>query len=95
MALVAWILAVAGAGLAFAMGAGSATGLARRMDRYSAMAVMPLPTLAVYFSAPEFYSAIQAHTPVRGLVFPGGPFVIGALTLLAIILPFLRRLNRE
>jgi hypothetical protein len=91
MALVAWILAVFGAGLAFAMGAGSATGLVRRMDRPSAMAVMPLPTLAVYFSASEFYAAIQADTPVRGLIFPGGPFVIGVVTLLGIFLAFFRQ----
>ena len=51
MALVAWILAVVGAGLAFALCAGSAAGLVRQLDRASAVAVMLLPLMAIYFSA--------------------------------------------
>ena len=56
MSLVAWILALVGALLAFALGAGSAIGLVRRMETASALAVTPLPMIAVYLSAPEFLS---------------------------------------
>ena len=57
MSLVAWILALVGALLAFALGAGSAIGLVRRMETASALAVTPLPMIAVYLSAPEFLVA--------------------------------------
>ena len=86
MSLVAWILALVGALLAFALGAGSALGLVRRMETSSALAVTPLPMMAVYFSAPEFLAAIRSGASARALVFPGGPCVIGCLTLLGIIL---------
>ncbi len=85
MTLVAWILAFVGAGLAFAMCAGSTVGLVRRMNRASAVAVMPLPALAMYFTASELYALIQAGTPLRGLVFTGGPFVLGLITLLGVV----------
>jgi hypothetical protein len=85
MALVAWILAVFGAGLAFALCAGGATGLVRPMDRTSAMAVMPLPALAMYFTARDLYALVQAGPPYEGLVFIGGPFVIGLVTLLGVV----------
>jgi hypothetical protein len=85
MTLVAWILAVVGAGLAFAMCAGSAMGVVRRMDRPSAMAVMPLPVLAMYFTARDFYTLVEAGPPYEGLVFTGGPFVIGLVTLVGVV----------
>jgi len=85
MALVAWILALVGAGLAFALCAGSSMGLVRQIDRASAVAVMPLPALAIYFTAPELYALVKAGTPVRDLVFTGGPFVIGVVTLLGVV----------
>ncbi len=91
MSLVAWILAVVGAGLAFAMGAGSAIGVVRRMDTFSAMAVMPLPIFAVYYSAPELYRSVQTGAPLGELIFPGGPCVIGALTLVGIIVTLLQQ----
>ena len=84
MALVGWICALAGAGLAFAMLAGSASGLTRRMDLFSALAVLPLPALAIYFTGPDLYAAIQAGTALRELVFPGAQFVIGVGTLLMV-----------
>jgi len=86
MSLVAWIMALVGALLAFSLGAGSALGLVRRMETASALAVTPLPMMAVYLSAPEFLVAIRAGTPLRALIFPGGPCVIGGLTLLGIVL---------
>jgi hypothetical protein len=94
VALVAWILAVFGAGLAFAMCAGSAAGAVRRMDRASAVAVMPLPALAMYFTATDFYSLVQTGPPYEGLVFVGGPFVIGLLTLVGIVRSSRRQGNR-
>ena len=84
MALVAWICAFAGAGLAFVMTAGSAAGLTRRMDLFSALAVVPLPALAVYFTAPELYVGVQAGRALRELLFPGVPFVIGICTLVMV-----------
>ncbi len=86
MSLVAWILALVGALLAFALAAGSAAGLVRRMDPGSALAVTPLPTMAVYLSAPEFLVAIRSGASLRELIFPGGPCAIGCLTLLGIVL---------
>ena len=84
MALVAWILAIVGAGLAFAVCGGGATGLTRKVDRTSAIAVLPLPALAMYFTYAELYALIQAGTPVRGLIFVGGPFVIGLVTFVGV-----------
>ena len=86
MSLVAWILAVVGALLAFALGAGSALGLVRRMETASALAVTPLPMIALYLSAPELLVAIRSGASPRQLVFPGGPWVIGCVTLLGIVL---------
>ena len=81
MALVAWILALAGAVLAFALCAGSASGLGRRMDRPSAIAVTPLPLMAVYFTANDLLALVRAGPPYQSLVFVGGPFLIGIVTL--------------
>ena len=86
MSLVAWILALVGALLAFALGAGSAIGLVRRMETASALAVTPLPMIAVYLSAPEFLAAIRSGASPRELIFPGGPCLIGCVTLLGIVL---------
>jgi hypothetical protein len=61
MTLVAWILSLAGAGL------------------------------AVWFTLPELLRAVQAGTPARGLVFVGGPFVLGTLTLLAVLRAYRRQ----
>ena len=63
MALVAWILALVGAVLALALCAGSAGGLTRRIDRTSAMAVMSLPLMAVYFTANDLLALVQAERP--------------------------------
>jgi hypothetical protein len=95
MALVAWILAVVGAGLAFALCAGSSMGLVRQMDRASAIAVMPLPALAMYFTAEDLYALIKAGQPYEGIVFIGGPFIIGLVTLLGVILSARRQSNRR
>ena len=84
MALVAWILGLVGAGLAFAVCAGGASGLSRPVDKTTAIAVLPLPTLAMYFTASDLHALIKAGTPIRGLVFVGGPFVIGLCTFLAV-----------
>ncbi|HEX2217562.1 MAG TPA: hypothetical protein VHG35_02075 [Gemmatimonadales bacterium] len=86
MALVAWILAVVGAGLAFALCAGSSAGLVRRMDRASAIAIMPLPLMAMYFTANDLLVLVQEGPPYEGLVFVGGPFVIGFMTLIGVVL---------
>jgi hypothetical protein len=86
VSLVAWILALVGARLAFALAAGSAAGLVRRTDTVSALAVTPLPAMAVYLSAPEFSAAIRSGASLRELIFPGGLCAIGCLTLLGIVL---------
>jgi hypothetical protein len=86
MSLVAWILALVGALLAFALAAGSTVGLVRRMETASALAVTPLPVVAVYLSAPEFLVAVRSGASLRELIFPAGPCVIGCLTLLGIVL---------
>jgi hypothetical protein len=86
MSLVAWILALVGALLAFALAAGSATWLVRPMDTASALAVTPLPAMAVYLSAPEFSAAIRSGASLQELIFPGGPCAIGCLTILGIAL---------
>jgi hypothetical protein len=86
MSLVAWILALVGALLAFALATGSAVGLVRRMDTASALAVTPLPAMAIYLSAPEFSVAIRSGASLRELIFPGGPCAIGFLTLVGVVL---------
>jgi hypothetical protein len=84
MALVAWILAVVGAGLAFAVCGGGAAGLTRKVDRTSAIAVLPLPALAMYFTYADLFALARTGTPVGGMVFVGGPFVIGLATFLGV-----------
>lgn len=95
MALAAWILAVVGAGLALALTAGSAAGVVRRMDTTSALAVTPLPVLAVYFSAPALLAALRAGASPGGLIFLGGPAVIGTLTLLGVIASLRHQTSRR
>ena len=85
MTLVAWILALVGAGLAFALWAGRSMGGAGHLDRASAMAVMPLPVLAMYFTATGLLGLLRAGSPYEGLVFTCGPFVIGFVTLLGVV----------
>jgi hypothetical protein len=85
MALVAWILAVVGAGLAFALCAGSSVGLVRQMDRASAVAVMPLPLMAIYFTANDLLALVRGGPPYHGIIFIGGPFLIGVLTLIGVV----------
>jgi hypothetical protein len=91
MALVAWILAVVGAGIAFAMCAGSSAGLVRQMDRASAIAVMPLPILAIYFTASDVLALVRNGPPYEGLVFVSGPLVIAAVTLFGVVWTARRR----
>jgi hypothetical protein len=86
MTIVAWICALFGGVLAVAMSAGSAAGVVRRMDLSSALAVVPLPALAVYFSAPELWAAYRAGAETRDLVALGAPLAIGAATLGMIVL---------
>jgi hypothetical protein len=95
MTIVAWICAVFGGVLALAMSAGSAAGVVRRMDLPSALTVVPLPALAVYFSAPDLLAAIRANAERGELLFLGGPLVIGSLTLLMIALAVRREANRR
>jgi predicted MFS family arabinose efflux permease len=94
MTLVAWILAIFGAGLAFAMCAGSLMRM-RQVDRASAIAVMPLPALAMYFTANDLLALVQAGAPYEGIVFIGGPFVIGLVTLLGVVWAARDRGNRR
>lgn len=58
----------------------------RGIDRASAIAVMPLPALAMYFTASDLYALVQAGPAYNGLVFVGGPFVIGLVTLAGVVL---------
>jgi hypothetical protein len=88
MTVVAWVLAFVGALLAFLLAAGSAAGFVRRIDFYSALAVTPLPALAMYFSAPALYKAISAGTHPKDLLYVAGPFVIGVFTLLGTFASF-------
>jgi hypothetical protein len=81
MTIVAWICALFGGVLALAMSAGSAAGLVRRMDLSSGLTVVPLPVLAVYFSAPDVWAAYRAGAEARELVVLGAPLLIGAATL--------------
>lgn len=79
---VAWIIALVGGVLAFALAAGSAAGVVRRMDVYAALGVTPLPLIAIFLGAPEFFAAIKDGVPPRDLLLTGGPFLIGCATLL-------------
>jgi hypothetical protein len=94
MTIVAWICAMFGGVLALAMMGGSAAGVGRRMDLPSALTVVPLPALAVYFSAPDAWAAIQARVEPNQLVFLGGPLVIGGVTLILIALAVRRESRR-
>jgi hypothetical protein len=82
---VAWILALVGGLLAFALAAGSAAGVLRRLDIYSALGVTPLPLIAIFLGAPGFVAAIKDSVPPRDLLVTGGPFLIGCVTLLGIL----------
>ena len=95
MTIVAWICALFGGVLALAMSAGSAAGVVRRMDLSSGLTVMPLPALAVYFSAPELWAAYRAGAETRDLVFLGAPLAIGAATLAMIALAVRREGRRR
>ncbi len=88
MAPVSWILAIVGGFLAFLLVAGSAAGVFRRIDFYSALGVSPLPVLAMYFSAPGFFQAIREGAPPRDVLTIGGPFLIGLVTLLGTFASF-------
>jgi predicted membrane-bound spermidine synthase len=95
MTIVAWICALFGGVLALAMSAGSAAGVVRRMDLSSALTVVPLPALAVYFSAPDAWAAIREKAEPSQLVVLGGPLVIGGLTLAMIALAVRRERKRQ
>jgi predicted membrane-bound spermidine synthase len=95
MTIVAWVCALFGGVLALAMSAGSAVGVVRRMDLSSALTVVPLPALAVYFSAPEVWAAIQQKAEPSQLVVLGGPLVLGGLTLAMIGLAVRRESKRQ
>jgi len=88
MLLVSWVLALVGGLLAFALAAGSAAGFMRRMDFYSALAVTPLPVLAIYLSAPVLVETMRHGWSLEDLVFPAGPGVIGFITLLGTFASF-------
>jgi hypothetical protein len=49
------------------------------VDRASALAVMPLPSLATYFTASDLIALLQTGPPYEGLGFMGGPFAIGLI----------------
>jgi len=95
MALVAWILAIAGAGLALVMGMSKPMSHRRNLELGTVLAIMPLQVLAIWFAGPEVYRAAQEGTPVRELVFPGGPVVIAAGTLLGIVRAYLGQEKRR
>jgi hypothetical protein len=38
----------------------------------------------MYFTATDLYTVLRAGPPFQGLVFIGGPFVIGLVTLLGV-----------
>lgn len=80
MALVAWILALVGAALAVGICAGSSVGT----DRSAGLAALPLPALAVYFTAGDLVALFRAGPPYDHLFFIAGPFVIGLVTLLGV-----------
>ncbi len=80
MTLVAWILALVGAGLALAICGGGSMGV----ERSSGLAALPLPAMAVYFTAADLVALVRAGPPYEGLVFTGGPFLIGLLTVFGV-----------
>ena len=82
MTLVAWILALVGAVLALAICGGGSMGV----ERSSGLAALPLPALAVYFTAADLVALVRAGPPYEGVVFIGGPFVIGLLTVFGVFL---------
>ena len=94
MTIVAWICALFGGVLALAMSAGSAAGVVRRMDLSSALTVVPLPALAVYFSASDLWAAYRTGVESRELVILGAPLAIGAATLAMIALAVRREGRR-
>jgi len=94
MTVVAWICALFGGVLALAMSAGSAAGVVRRMDLSSALTVVPLPAMAIYFSAPDVWAAYRAGAETRELVILGLPLVIGAATLAMVALAVRRAVGR-
>jgi len=67
----------------------------RNLELGTVLAIMPLPVLAIWFAGPEVYRAAQEGTPVRELVFPGGPVVIAAGTLLGIVRAYLGQEKRR
>jgi hypothetical protein len=95
MTLVAWILALVGAGLALAIGVGRALSVHGRLELGTVLAVVPLPALAVWFTAPDLYRAVEAGTPLQDLVFAGGPLVIGAATLFLVFRAYVARSGRN
>jgi hypothetical protein len=94
MTVVAWICALFGGVLALAMSGGSAAGVVRRMDLSSALTVVPLPAMAIYFSAPDVWAAYRAGAETRDLVILGLPLVIGAATLAMVALAVRRAVGR-
>jgi hypothetical protein len=94
MTIVAWICALFGGVLALAMSAGSAAGMVRRMDLPSALTVVPLPALAIYFSAPDLWTAYRTGAGARELVILGVPLAIGAATLAMVALAVRREAQR-
>jgi hypothetical protein len=88
MTSVAWILAVVGAVVAFALAAGSAAGVFPRIDFYAALGVTPLPALAIYLSVPQLLATVRAGAQPQDLLVPGGPFLIGCFTLLGVFVSF-------
>ena len=90
MTLVAWILALSGAGLASAVCFSHSPAFGRKLELGPMLAVMPLPLLAVYFAGPELYAAAAAGEPVRALVFPGVPALVGAGTLVMVLAGYRR-----
>jgi hypothetical protein len=85
MTLVAWVLSIAGAGIAAAMCLSNSPAFGRKLDLGPTLAVLPLPTLAVYYAGPDLVAAIRAGEPARALVFPGVPALVGAGTLLMVL----------
>jgi len=95
MLILAWVLALVGALLAFLLAAGSAAGLVRRIDFYSALAVTPLPTLAIYLSTPALFKAVEAGTNPKDMLFVAAPFLIGCFTLLGTFASFRQQLSEH
>lgn len=94
MTLVAWILAIAGAGIASVACLSHSPAFGRKLELGAMLAVVPLPALAVYFAGPDLYAAIVADQPIRTLVFPGVPTLVGAGTLLMVVSAYRRGASR-